>query len=459
MLLSTKGRYIWCEKGFDLEIGENITIYSEKFKPVLEKCGDTLKSAYLDLCKKYLKPDGKVPPEMFFTMPQYNTWMELGQNQTQDGVLNYAKDIIKNGMPVGILMIDDIWGDYYGNWEFSKNKFHDPKNMIDELHKMGFIVMLWTCPFISPDCKEFRELEKKGLLVKNKNGSVSLKKWWNGYSAVLDMSNPKAVDWYKNINDDLMKKYGVDGFKFDAGDAFFYDNDDVTYGNVDANTQSELWAKFGLNYEYNEYRACFKMACSPLIQRLADKCHSWDDNGISSLIPNEMTQSMLGYTFSCPDMIGGGEYENFQNHINNIDQEIFVRYSQCSALMPMMQFSTAPWRVLSKENFEYCKEMAWLHTKYGKYIYDLAKISAKTGEPIVSPMEYHFPNENLTTVKSQFMLGDKYLIAPVVCKNSYTKDILLPKGKWEDLEQNIINGGQKITVDAPINKLIIYKKV
>ena len=57
-------------------------------------------------------------------------------------------------------------------------------------------------------------------------------------------------------------------------------------------------------------------------------------------------------SYTCPDMIGGGEYLNFLENSSNLDEELFVRYAQCAALMPMMQFSAAPWRVLSKENFE-----------------------------------------------------------------------------------------------------------
>ncbi len=34
--------------------------------------------------------------------------------QNQEGVLQYARDIVKNGYPAGVLMIDDIWQVAYG---------------------------------------------------------------------------------------------------------------------------------------------------------------------------------------------------------------------------------------------------------------------------------------------------------------------------------------------------------
>lgn len=37
---------------------------------------------------------------------------------------------------------------------------------------------------------------------------------------------------------------------------------------------------------------------------------------------------------------------------------------------------------------------------------------AKTGEPIIRHMEYAFPHQGFVDCRDQFMLGDKYLVAP-----------------------------------------------
>ncbi|WP_224385392.1 glycoside hydrolase family 31 protein [Clostridium perfringens] len=236
ILLSNKGRYIWCDSGFVLKVYSGvIEILSEKSVPQLYEEGETLKEAFLHAANKFFKPNGKVPPKSFFTKPQYNTWIELLYDQREEKILEYANSIIENGMPKGIIMIDDGWSDYYGRWKFNGEKFKNPKGMINKLHELGFKVMLWTCPFITPDTQEFRYLRDRDCLVKNKDGSVSIKKWWNGYSSVLDLTNPEAVKWYLDQNDFLIEEYGVDGFKFDAGDASFYSNDDLTYKKIEAN--------------------------------------------------------------------------------------------------------------------------------------------------------------------------------------------------------------------------------
>ena len=152
---------------------------------------------------------------------------------------------------------------------------------------------------------------------------------------------------------DALQKLGIDGFKFDAGDSIYYRRDNVTYGNVKPDEQCQLWAEFGEQYPFNEYRVTVQAGGYALLQRLCDKEHSWGTEGIASLIPDILLQGITGHPYGCPDMIGGGEYLNFQNmEAGGLDEELFVRHAEIACLMPAMQFSAAPFRVLKKENFE-----------------------------------------------------------------------------------------------------------
>ncbi|MFU0828923.1 MAG: Glycoside hydrolase [Lachnoclostridium sp.] len=460
LLLSSKGRYIWSEKPFTYCFDSNeLIVYYETDHINYDEGYENLRGAYLAASQRYFPPTGKYPDDIMFQVPQYNTWIEMMYEPTQDKVISYAKDIIKNGFPAGVLIIDDNWQEDYGVWDFHPGRFPDPKSMVKTLHDMGFKVMLWVCNFISPDSLTFRELRDLGYLVRETDGKPALTEWWNGYSALLDVTNEDAVKWFDKKLETLKEKFNIDGFKFDAGDIEYFKENYLCSRPCTGNEYSEKWAEIGLKYSFNEYRACWKMGGQPLVQRLSDKTHSWKiDTGLGSLIPNGIAQGLLGFSFTCPDMIGGGEYQSFLEHSQELDQELIVRSAQCSALFPMMQFSVAPWRVLSKENLSYCVAAARLHEELGEEILNLVKAAAINGEPVIRHMEYVFPGNHYENINDQFMLGDNILVAPVLQKGATEREIIFPPGVWEDTNGACIQGPGTYLIPAPINKLPWYRK-
>ena len=461
LLVSTKGRYICGDDAFNIKVENSVIDVESALAPVILSDGhENLRGAFLAASKAHFPPDGVLPPEEFFSKPQYNTWIELIYNQNQHDITEYCRTIVENDLPKGIIMIDDLWSNYYGRWDFDRKKFPDPKAMMDTLHGWGFKVMVWICPFISPDSLEYRTLRDKGGLVRDPDGRVRLVHWWNGYSAELDLSNPIDYEWFKAQCDFLTETYGVDGFKFDAGDAEFYLDSDKTYGNVTPNEQCELWAKFGLDYPYNEYRACFKCAGKPLVQRLRDKNHSWTGHGVNQLVPNMLAQGILGYAFGCPDMVGGGAYTDFLPGSSKLDQELFVRYCGAAVLMPMIQFSAAPWRVLDAGHYAMILKLMKLREEFIPTIMSLVRDAAKTGEPAVRYLEYVFPGKGFEHINDQFMLGNDILVAPIVEKGATEREVILPEGEWKShLTGEIIQGGRKVIVSAALDEVPVFAKV
>ena len=458
LFISDKGRFIWSDKPLNIEIAnEMIVVDTVRGELNAGKAGETLKEAFLHASREFFPPSGKTPDPLLFTSPQYNTWIELQYNQNENDILKYAGDIVKNGFPVGVIMIDDNWQDRYGTWKFDCEKFSDPKGMIRKLHAMGFKVMLWVVPFISSDSPVYRELAKKKLLIfadKEKTRPASIT-WWNGVSALVDLSNPEGEKWFKEQLNNLVKEYGVDGFKLDAGDPESYVNT-YSFKDFDPNQHCEAYARIGLDFPLNELRACWKMAGQPLVQRLRDKSHTWSD--VRVLIPDMIALGLIGHQFGCPDMIGGGEWTSFQD-TSVLDEELIVRSAQVSALMPMMQFSVAPWRVLSRENLAICKKMADLHYKMGEEIMEIARESALSGEPMVRNLEYEYPGKGYDGIKDQFLLGNKIMVAPLVEKGKRSREVVFPEGKWLGDDGIVIKGPATLKIDVPAERLPWYRKV
>ncbi len=466
LLVSSKGRYVWSDKPFRFEFRDgNLTVSGARTRVVTEKAGNSLADAYRTASSRHFPPGGRMPDPLLFTRPQFNTWIELVYNQNQTDILKYAHAIIDSGFPPGVLMIDANWQRYYGTFEFKAERFPDPKHMVDELHGLGFKVMLWVCPFVSPDSGEYRQLaERRLFLLQGKPGeAVSWKdaakpaiiEWWDGYSVVLDFSNQAAVDWFKGQLNNLQTRYGIDGFKFDAGDSDYYPESAIPYAPVLPNEQTELFGKIGLDYPLNEFRAMWKMGGQPLVERLRDKNHTWED--LRKLIPHTFVESLMGYAFTCPDLIGGGDYVSFLN-LSSYDQELVVRSAQCQALMPMMQFSAAPWRVLDKTRFDAVKRCVEIRQRFVPYIMELAQKAARTGEPIVTPLEYRYPNQGYAAIADEFMLGSKILVAPVLNQGQARRGVVLPQGKWKADDGVVFEGGRSITIDAPLARLPFFER-
>ncbi|MDR2894885.1 MAG: glycoside hydrolase family 31 protein [Alistipes sp.] len=463
LLVSSTGRWLWSDVPFTFEVKEDgsIVVTSQYEELSIRQAADaSLRGAYLEAATGNFPSDGTLPNELFFTMPQYNTWMELAYDQNQEDILQYARDVVANGFPTGVLMIDDNWQQNYGNFDFRPDKFPDPKGMVDELHAMGFKVMLWVCPFVSPDSSEYRDLSRKGYLIR-KQGSrePAVLSWWNGQSACYDLTNPEAFDHYVNILKGMQAEYGIDGFKLDAGDNAIYTRAPIDSWDKDALSvdHTTKWVEVGLQFPFNEYRAGWKMGGKPLVQRLGDKDYSWE--AVQALVPDMIAAGLMGYAYACPDMIGGGQVGSFRGlGSDDFDQELIVRSAQTHTLMPMMQFSVAPWRILSDENLAIVQEMARLHERFGEYIIECARASSHNSEPIVRHMEYSFPGQGFAECKDQFMLGDKYLVAPMV-KPGTSREVKLPRGNWLDDQGRRHRGGRTITIDVPLSRLPHFEKL
>ena len=319
--------------------------------------------------------------------------------------------------------------------------------------------MLWISPFVTADSPEYRALAKEGLLLRDPSGQPTIIRWWNGQSACFDLTNPASLDYLERTLRDMMAQYGIDGFKFDGGDNTFYDRPDLRPHRAEALSvdQTRGWAELGCRFRFNEYRACWQMGGRPLVQRLGDKEYSWD--AVRRLIPDMMAAGLLGYAYACPDMIGGGSFESFlQIETDKFDQELIVRSAQVHALMPMMQFSVAPWRILSARNMDIIRSAARLHMLKAPYILECARRSASTGEPIVRSLEYEFPHRGYTDVKDEFMIGSRLLVAPMTTRGT-SRTIILPPGRWKDDQGRILRGGRTVTQAVPLDRLPYFERL
>ena len=58
------------------------------------------------------------------------------------------------------------------------------------------------------------------------------------------------------------------------------------------------------------------------------------------------------------------------------------------------------------------------------------------------------------------MFGAKYLVAPILHLNQYEREVYLPAGRWKlTSDGRVYEGGQTVTVAAPIEYMPVFEKL
>ena len=459
LMLSTQGGWVWSDEPLVCSYANGTWRYRSRGTILSGTAKEgTLAGAYAEVSRRFFPPSGRAPDELFVRAPQYNTWIELGHDQTQEKILAYARDVVTNGFPAGVLMIDHGWQREFGDWRFRPEAFPDPKRMMDELHALGFRTLLWVVPFVSTNAPAYAELKRKGALLADGSGAPAPITWWSGTDAVLDLREKAAGDWFRGELKRLAA-LGADGFKLDGGDPEYYDP--VRYGlpapvrDPECARQSELWARLGLEWPFNELRATWKCGGLPLVERLCDKGANMA--AVRELIPSLVNLGLMGHPFACPDMIGGGMLTVFRE--NKFNPEVYVRSAQVHALSPMMQFSASPWRRLDAAHLAAVRKAVAIRQQHADYLVRTMRESAKTGLPMIRSLEFVFPGRGYACVNDQFMLGEDLMVAPQMKDGARERTVRIPPGTWRADDGTVTTGPCETTVSTPLDRLPHYERV
>lgn len=379
------------------------------------------------------------PPHDMFRDPIWTTWARFKMGIDQHWTLKFADEIIAHDFPHSIMEIDDKWSRSYGDMIFDPIKFPDPKEMVRQLHDKGFRVTLWVTPFAAEHSHAFIEGLAQGFWVAGKSGEAEPIRWWQGEGYALDVTNDRAVAWYLDRLYQLREKYGIDGFKFDAGESCFLPPNFQCHQPILPNDYTHLWVeRVAGRFEWAEVRSAYRNQSASLFVREWDRHSSWGlDNGLQSVITAALTFGLLGYPFVLPDMVGGNAYGSLLP-----DKELLIRWAQANALLPAMQFSIAPWD-FDEETIELCRKAVKWHTDNAQ-IFPLAEAATQTGHPIIRPISWLAPDDPTTyPIGSQFALGESTMVAPVMEAGARSRDFYLPAGTWRDvLRETTLEGGR-----------------
>lgn len=107
------------------------------------------------------------------------------------------------------------------------------------------------------------------------------------------------------------------------------------------------------------------------------------------------------------------------------------------------------------------KIVAFRHNTLVPYIAALDVNVTKFGVPTMRPLAYEFPlDHGCRGINDQFMLGPKYLVAPVTEQGATTRKMYFPAGaQWKNVWTGaVIRGGNVETVDALLGTTPAYER-
>lgn len=393
------------------------------------------------IVKTFFQLPVDIPDINMIKQPIWSTWGRYQKAVNQSVVLSFAKEIEQHGFPYSQIDIGNTYSTRYGDFDFDPVKFSNPRVMIDQLHSQGFQVSVWVHPFANTDSKAFQSGMR--YWVKQIGGDVlGIVEWWNGAAAVLDTTSLEAQSWFTERLKAFRTTYGFDSFNFDAGEVNYlpigYELASIPYSNPAYYSYDyvTMASTFG---QMVKVRVGYKSQGLPLFVRILDRDSVWDENnGLRSLIPTVLTFGILGFPFVLPDVVGGNAFCSIMVGKKCFiipDKELYIRWLQASVFLPSLQFAVPPWDY-DNETVIIAKNMVSLRIKISNILVKLAKGVIETGAPVIRPLWWLAPDDVIAQkIDSQFLVGDAYLIAPVLrpMKESRGRhNVYLPRGKWQE---------------------------
>lgn len=439
----------------------------------------------------YRQVTGKAP-----IMPKWamGFWQSRERYKTQDEILDALKEFRRRQIPIDNIVLDwNYWPeDAWGSHEFDKNRFPNPKGMVDSIHALDAKIMISVWPKFYASTEHFKEFKDKGWMYMQAVKD-SIKDWVGpGYvGSFYDAYSPEARQLFWKQMKEHLYTLGIDAWWMDASEPNVRDCTDMDYrkllcGPTALGSSTEFFNAYALmNAEaiYNGQREednnkrVFLLTRSGFagLQRYStatwsgDIATRWED--MKAQIPAGINYSMSGIPYWTMD--NGGfcvekRYEQAPEGSADRDEwrELNVRWHQFGAFVPLFrthgQFPYRElWNIAPETHPAYKTMLYYTQLRYRlmPYIYSLAGKCYFDDYTMMRGLVMDFPKDkNVLNIGDQYMFGSGLMICPVYEYKARTREVYFPEGAgWYQLNDGkFIAGGQKQTVAAPYDRMPVY---
>jgi sulfoquinovosidase len=375
------------------------------------------------------------------------------------------------------------------NWELDRDHYPDWSSLRERLEKEEIRLMTYVGPWFADDVSEqsqkkyrrnlFEEGAKRGYLVKNKHGEPYRVKTTDFSAAFVDLTNPEARTWIKDVIKDELIGTGASGWMADYGEGLPYDA--VLYSGADPksyhNRYAEEWAE--VNREaireagreddivfFNRSGYTRSPRYSTLFW-LGDQLVDWDEHdGIKSAVTGLLSSGLSGYSLEHTD-IGG--YTAIDNPLLTYhrSKELLLRWIELGAFTTVFRthegnIPEVNHQIYSdEETLDHFVRFAGVYAAWKPYRMELVKEASETGLPVIRHPFLGYPQDpEALGLEYQFMVGPEFMVAPVLDPGEERVEVYLPADRWVHLWTGKRYGsperGAFETVPAPIGKPAVF---
>lgn len=451
-----------------------------------------------DIIAGYRTLTGKAP-----IMPDWamGYWQSREKYNTRDEVLGTVSEFRKRNIPIDNVVIDWLhWKqDSWGSHEFDKQRFPDPKGMVDSIHDMNAHVMVSVWPKFYVTTDHYKEFDRNGWMYQ---GAVrdSIRDWVGpGYlGSFYDAYNPDARKLFWSQMNDHYMPLGIDAWWMDASEPNVRDCIDIEYRKDlmnptyagPADKYFNAYALMNAEAIYDGQRGVdpdkrvFLLTRSGFSgqQRYSTATWSgdigtrWED--MEAQIAAGLNFAMSGVPYWTMD-IGGfcvedryvkGVTKYLEGGEENDDlkewRELNTRWYQFGAFAPLFRaHGQWPFRevynIAPEDHPAYNSIVKYTKLRYNlmPYIYSLAGKTYFDDYTIMRPMVMDFTADlNTRNLKDQYMFGPAFLVAPVYKYGARDREVYFPAGEtWYDFYTGkSVKGGQTLKVDAPYETMPLF---
>jgi len=403
----------------------------------------------------------------------YGFWQCKNRYKTQAELLEVARKYRELHIPADNIVQDWFWWITMGEPVFDKERYPDPKGMIDELHQKHFHLMISVWPFFRPGSKTYEDMERRGFFI----DKTKVTGFHPEGMALYDAFNPEARKYYWNLMNQALFKIGADAWWLDTTEPETEDREtnilvtNKTHMGNGARV-ANMFPLMTTGAVYDGQRAAsdekrvFILSRSAFAgtQRNAATVWSGDINSdwvfFRKQIPAGLNYSVSGLPYWTTDI--GGFVSGDPN--DESYRELFVRWFQFGTFNPILRVHGTR-STDQNELWSYGPEAQKILVQYDTlryrmlpYIYSLAWMTTSNGYTPMRPLVMDFRSDvRAANVGDQFMYGPAFLVNPVTEPQTGHRRVYLPAVTWYDFwtgEGQL--GGRMMEAEAPLDRMSLY---